>query len=354
MPASDRLSAQQRVHRILAFRDECAALRAEGRLPFSEPDLAAVARHHDAIIADLAARYDVDATEAAGRLSSGLRVAAFLGAVALTASAYAAVSRVWGAMDGASQVLLLTALPVVALVAVELSARRERTRYVAWLFALVAFGCTWQAIIGVSEVLNVGLPMPALWLGTIASVGLAATYGFRLVFGGAVVALIVSIGASLVWATGADWRMGWERLEPMSMAALAVFGMSHRLAQAGPGFGAVARGVAGTIFLGALLVLSTTAEASHLVLPPPFVEAMYQAFFLVAALATITIGLVRRWPEIVTPATTLLVLFLLIRLVDWFWDAVPAWLFFLLLAGLAFASIAVLRRMRERLLGGSW
>ena len=48
-------------------------------------------------------------------------------------------------------------------------------------------------------------------------------------------------------------------------------------------------------------------------------------------------------------ATAFLALFLFIRYVDWFWEVLPAWAFFLILAAGAFASIAVLRRVRARL-----
>lgn len=351
MARSESEQAQRRVHRILAFRDELAALRDEGRLPLDAGAVDAITAYHDALIARLTARFDVDASEAAGQFSRGLRITAFLGAVALTASAWAAVSLVWTRVDEAWQVLFLAALPVAALTAVEISARRERTRYVAWLFALAAFACIWIAIVGVREVLNVGLPIPVLWLGTLASLALAATYGFRTVFGGAVVALIVALGASLMAAVGADWRMGWMRLEPLLMAAVAVGGMAQRLEPAGPGFGAVARGVAGALALGALLLLSMSAELSHLAIAPGAVEGLYQALFLVAAVAAIATGLLRRWPELVMPAVVLFVLFVVVRLVDWFWDAVPAWLFFLMLAGLAFLVIAALRRARGRLTG---
>ena len=41
-------------------------------------------------------------------------------------------------------------------------------------------------------------------------------------------------------------------------------------------------------------------------------------------------------------------LFILVRYFDWFWDWIPAWAFFVVLAGMAFASIALLRRVRHR------
>lgn len=351
MTTTDRRSAQQRVYRILAFRDECAALRAEGRLPLSEADLASIAAHHDAVIARLADQFDVDATETAGRLSRGLQIASFLGAVALTASAYAAVSRFWWRLDEFWQVVLFAALPVTALAAVELSARRERTRHLAWLFALAAFGCIWLAIAGVAGTLDVTPLPPVLWLGVLASLTLAAGYGLRLVFAGTVVAVIVTMAASLVWATGSDWRAGLERLEPTAMAALAMLVMAEALEQAGRGFSAVARGVAGTVLLGALLLLSSSAELSQLALSPGTIETGYQVLFVLAATAAIGFGLAWRWTELVTPAATLFTVFLLVRLVDSFWEAVPAWGFFLLLAGLAFGWIAVLLRMRARLAG---
>jgi hypothetical protein len=50
-----------------------------------------------------------------------------------------------------------------------------------------------------------------------------------------------------------------------------------------------------------------------------------------------------------TIATVFLGIFLFVRYADWFWDLVPGWAFFLVLAGLAFASIALLRRWRRRL-----
>jgi hypothetical protein len=61
------------------------------------------------------------------------------------------------------------------------------------------------------------------------------------------------------------------------------------------------------------------------------------------------VGIRRRWPEVVHLASGLLTVFLFTRLVDWFWPALPRYLFFLLVAGIAFAWLLVLRRLRTRL-----
>jgi uncharacterized membrane protein len=39
-------------------------------------------------------------------------------------------------------------------------------------------------------------------------------------------------------------------------------------------------------------------------------------------------------------------LLLFLRSVDWFWDMIPKWLFFLLVGALAFGALLVLRRLR--------
>ena len=45
---------------------------------------------------------------------------------------------------------------------------------------------------------------------------------------------------------------------------------------------------------------------------------------------------------------SLRLLFLFLRMVDWLWDAIPDWLFFLLMGGMAFGTLLVLRSVRER------
>jgi hypothetical protein len=60
-------------------------------------------------------------------------------------------------------------------------------------------------------------------------------------------------------------------------------------------------------------------------------------------------GVRRHWPETVYIAAVALTIFLFGRFVDWFWDAIPRFVFFLLLAAMAFAWLLALRRLRTRL-----
>jgi len=42
-----------------------------------------------------------------------------------------------------------------------------------------------------------------------------------------------------------------------------------------------------------------------------------------------------------------LALLLLFRMVDWFWDWIPKWFFFLVVGAIAFGALLLLRRLRR-------
>src|SRR5512145_2247922 len=85
---ADRAEAQRRVHRIRAFRAELEALNAAGVAPLTQAQSEEIVRYHDALLQQLALEHDVDRTDAAGQLSRGMQIAAFIAAVALTAAVY--------------------------------------------------------------------------------------------------------------------------------------------------------------------------------------------------------------------------------------------------------------------------
>jgi uncharacterized membrane protein len=60
-------------------------------------------------------------------------------------------------------------------------------------------------------------------------------------------------------------------------------------------------------------------------------------------------GIRKQWLETVYLSAAALTLFLLVRFVDWFWTALPRYVFFSLLALMAFVWLIALRRLRQRL-----
>jgi hypothetical protein len=57
--------------------------------------------------------------------------------------------------------------------------------------------------------------------------------------------------------------------------------------------------------------------------------------------------LVRDRIELVRAGTVGLALLLMFRMVDWFWDWIPKWLFFLVVGAIAFGALLLLRRLRR-------
>jgi hypothetical protein len=70
---------------------------------------------------------------------------------------------------------------------------------------------------------------------------------------------------------------------------------------------------------------------------------------LLIGMTALVIGIRKQWQETVYIAAAALTVFVFIRFVDWFWDALPRFVFFLLLAAIAFAWLLALRRLRSRL-----
>lgn len=341
--------AQRRVDQIRAFRAELAALGAANASPLSADQEAALAAYHDRLLAELARRYDVDASERAGQLSRGMRLLSFFGAVTLTAAIYSLVSHYWARLDVPMQAALLAAFPLMALVGVELSARRERTLYIASLFAIVAYGSFWLALGELSDRLDIPLSAHLLWAGVVFGFTLAISYGFRIILAAALFTLAGTISASLFQAAGTEWTMAFERVELLMIASFSLLALAMPLARVDRGFVPVVRLVAFGVGLLCLLVLSVRGYSSLIPVRGSTIEGVYQGVMLVVNVGVIALSFRRRWSETLKLSAVTFAVFLLTRYVDWLWVVLPTYVFFLILAVLAFVWLLALRRIRGRL-----
>ncbi len=346
----DRAAAERRADRIRAFRAELDAVRAAPVMPpITDEQAAAIAAHHDRLLASLAAAYDIDLTPDAERLSRGMQWASFFAAVALTAAIYSLVSRYWGRFDVPLQAVLLAAFPLTALIGVELAARRERTLYVASLFATVAYGTYWLAIGVLSAAVNIPVAPPWIWAGALFGFALALPYRFRLVLGAALVSLATAVAGSIFQAAGYPWTGIVEHLDLFTLAAFALVGLAPRLGQLDPAFAAVTRLVGFGAGLLGVLIMSSAGTTSLLPASASTSEAVYQVLMLAISVGLLAFGVRWRWTETVRLSAVALTVFLLIRYVDWFWEALPGYAFFFVLAAAAMMWLLVLRRLRTRL-----
>jgi hypothetical protein len=348
MASEPRRAAQARADQIRAFRRELHELRAAKVVRLSSEQEAGVADYHERLLAALARDFDVDQSEREGQLSRGLRLASLFGAAALIATVTALVERVWGELGLPAQVTLLTAFPLASLAGVHVAAERERTRYVAGLFALVACGTAWFAIGMIARLLDLPLSELLLWPAAAFGLAVAASYGFRLVFALSLGVFGMASASVFFAAGGVPWTVVFERLEPLAGVAIVLLVGSRYMEPAGEPFGHAARQAALALVLGALLLLANVRGFSLLPFQPGTALAIYQVLFVPVALVFLWRAL--RSDDGVGAAlvTAALALFLFVRYVDWFWDLLPAWAFFLVMSATAFAVIAALRKARRR------
>lgn len=346
-PAS-REAAQRRVDRVGAFRAELAELEREGALVLTTEQRDALESHHGRLLERMAVEFEVDRTERERSLSAGMRAATLLGAVTLAAALYAFLYRFWGGMPEPLQALVVILLPLLFVLGMELSARRERTLYVTSILGVLAATSFVVGLIVLAALGNVALPPEALLAWAAFCGALAAAYALRL----PLVAAILFVLAYAATYGGGSGECLWDafgRRPETFLAAGAIAAAAPLLARGRiparlePPFRAT--GLL-SVFV-ALLTLGRAGEASVLspALPPESVEAAYQLAGLVVAALLAWLGARIARVEVSAVSSVSFVVFVYLKLYDWWWTVLPRWVFFLLLGVVAVACLLLLRRM---------
>jgi hypothetical protein len=344
---ASRDAAQRRADQIAAFRAEVEQLRREGVLPWDDADSVRVATHHDSVLASLARQFDIDRTTAARRMSRGMQIASLLGAAALVAAIVSFFYRIWGTLGTAAQVALATAAPAVSLLAMAIAGRIEKTRYVASLCAIVACGAFVLQTVLLGQIFNLrGSPhVVAAW--GLFGVGVGWPWRVAVPFSAGAVALAVYVPALVLWLNGYSWHSIPERPELLcASSALGLFAVARvprELAK-------WSRPALLVVALGSLLAL-TFGAGSVLSSSDTVVEVVYQVVSAAVTILLIWVGLRRGLEDVVVLGSLFGGFFLLTRFVDWWWDWMPKYLFFLIIATVALAWLWGLRVARRGLAG---
>jgi uncharacterized membrane protein len=184
--------------------------------------------------------------------------------------------------------------------------------------------------------------------------GLALAYhfGIRLVLAAGLVSML-----GWITATTNSWRGWWwvefeKRPEELMLAGLVLAALPLFLKHVRrTDFPAVYRLVGMLAFFFTMLFLSAQGQSSYLPLDEKAVEHFYQMFGVVAAGAAVWIGIRQNWTGVVNTGTAFFTIFLFFRLIDWWWDWMPKYLFFLLIGLVAIGLVAVFKRLRGRMRG---
>ncbi|MBQ9578951.1 MAG: DUF2157 domain-containing protein, partial [Ottowia sp.] len=227
-----RAAAQDAAARIEAFAQELARLEAEGALQLDEAQRAAIAANQQAALADWRQRFDIDVGRSQRQLSWGVKVAAFLAALALGMGVFLLLWRLWRHMNEVGQVMLPLLAVCLFTVTCGLFAAREKGGYFARLFGVLACVCFGLDVALLGHMFN----MPAspgffLLLGLFALV-LALAAASRLLLAVALGALAVFVAASGMQLAGFAWEefMRWPEtfLSAAALLAAAAWALQRR------------------------------------------------------------------------------------------------------------------------------
>lgn len=342
---ASELSPRERARRILATRAELESLVAEGTIDPADLTLANIRSHHDTLLAGFVVRGDVDLSREEERLSAGMRFATLLGAAALSIAWGMFATSLWDDLGHTARMALVWLPPLLLLFATTSAAKRESTGYVANIVATV--GTIAAAVAGFATVStgSGSARWPFLLFG---AYGMVLAYRHRLVL--PLLVGIVGVGGwiwsldSLVHGTPA---YQFEHSEPLLICGLLALAVGVWRRNDPPGFSTVWRLAGVCAIVAPLLILGLDGTSSWFGRGEG-VELAYQAIGFLAFVGMVIHGLGRDDAIVARGGATALVLFLFFRMVDWLWDVIPDWLFFLLVGALAFAVLRLLKSVRDR------
>ena len=303
--------------------------------------------HHDTLLTELSQSFDIDRDARSRQLSWGMRIASFLGALALAASVFFLFRQFWGLFSEMVQVSILIAASLATFGATMIVRSLDTTGYFTKLSAMVAFACFVLNVFMIGQIFNITPSDRALVPWAIYALLLAYLCDLRLLLAAGLVCLISFMAARIGTWSGIYWIHFGERPENFIPAAVAMFVLPQvvrhvRYEQ----FPAVYRLVGLLAFFLPVLILSHWGRGSYLDWSASTVENVYQlAGFLFSALA-IGIGLRRQWTETANTGVVFFVIFLYTKFYDWWWQLLPKYLFFLILGLTALLVLLVMKRLR--------
>jgi len=346
-PTPSKIAAQKRTDRIKIFGEELAQLAREKVVALTPEQRKTVSEHHAALLAQYTAAYDIDTTKQAKQLSWGMRIASFLGALALAASVFFLFYQFWGEFSTVAQVFTLNAAALLTFLATVGISMKDRSGYFVKLAALVAFACLVLDISMLGQIFNITPSDKALILWAVFAFLLAYAYDIRLLLVAGIACLVAYLSARVGTWSGIYWIYFGERPESFFPAAVLLFLAPHVIDHRRyTGFTAVYHVSAMLILFIPMLILANYGQISYLDADPDVIEAGYQIAGFVVSAVFIALGLRKSWGEVVNTGTVFFVIFLYTKFFDWWWDVMPKYLFFLVVGLAAILLLIILKRLR--------
>jgi len=348
MKQTSRIEAQQRADDIRIFRKELNRLETAGVLRLADEQQVAVNSHHDGLLAGFAQSYDIDRDMRSKQLSWGMRIASFLGALALAASVFFLFYQFWGRFTVTAQVAILIGASLGIFAATVWIQGRDATGYFTKLAAMVAFSCFVLNVAMLGQIFNITPSDKALLPWAAFALLLAYACDLRLLLAAGIICIIVYTAARFGTWSGMYWIHFGERPENFFPVSLLLFFLpqivNHRRRE---DFAPVYRVFAIISLLLPVLILSNWGYISYLTWPATTIQHFYQIAGFVISAALVWIGLRKQWPEVANTGVTFFVIFLYTKFFDWWWEMLPKYLFFLVVGLTALLFLFVIKRLRQ-------
>ena len=342
-----RVDAQRRTDEIRMFQAELHRLADDGALVLSDEQRRSVAEYHAQLLARFASQFDIDPDLQSKQLSLGMRIASFLGALALAASVFFLFYRFWGMFAETAQVTILAAAALGSFVVPFWIQTKDSSGYFTKLAALVAFACFVLDVTMLGQIFNITPSDLAFLPWAAVAFMLAYAFDLRLMLAAGIFCIVAFIAARTGTWGGMYWLDFGERPENFFLPAVILFFIPQLIRHDRfPGFAATYR-VFGllTLFI-PILVLANWGDLSYMNVDRKVLQGSYQLAGFVGSGVAIWLGARRHWSEVVNTGVTLFVIFLYTKFFDWWWESMPKYLFFLVLGLTAVLLLLVFRRIR--------
>lgn len=346
MQAKSKADAQRRADQIGYFRAELELIEEEKILAIDESQRSALADYHGNLLAQMSSVFDIDASKREKQLSLGMKIASFLGALALAASVFFVFYQFWGRFSTNIQVFILIAAPVIGLAVTMYVAGREKTGYFSKLLGAVSLACFVLNLTMFGQIFNIAPSPNAFLVWAIFAFTLAYASDTRLLLAAGILCIASFLSAQMGTWGGGYWIHFGERPENFFPAALILFMVPYFPHNRFSGFDVIYRVFGMLLFFVPILVLSNWGAISYIDLANEPVEIIYQIAGFVFSAAAIWFGIRKGWPEVVNTGNGFFTIFLYTKFYDWWWDWMPKYLFFLVIALTAILMLFIFKRLR--------
>ncbi len=335
--------------RIHLFGDELRDLLSEKVIQLSNEQSESIRNYHRNLLKQLSAQFDTDTSEKEKKISAGMVALTFLGGFAICASVFFMFYQFWGHLSSPVKISILVLSPLLFIGLMEWFARRETTPYYVTLCALLSLACFVLNLNVMGYMFNITPSPNALMVWGLFGISLAYMHGLRLLLALGLLSIMAFASAYLVTFRHYYWFNLFDRPEHFIITGGIIFCIPFVFRHATYAvFPAVYRVIGLLSILFSILFLSLSGYESYLPWNSHQIETFYEFIGVASSGLVLWMGIRSNYHEMANIGIGFLSLFFYIKMVSWFWDSLPRWLFFMLLGGVTIGLMVVLKKFRSR------